>query len=343
MTVHPYIKRPRSVVNQPWDVPALAKRYQWPTGLPGGGVIAVVECGGGWLNSDLLRFCHASSVAVPTVIDVPLDLTNAPGKSDADGEVALDIEVAAASYFAATGKAATIRVYWASDIGQGIQKAHRDGCDVCSVSWGDDEAQWGGEALSALGDVTRAAAQGGMITFAAAGDNDSSDGGPGAVNVDAPASARYVIGCGGSSLPQSGQETVWNNNPGNADGEGTGGGYSTFYPSCAWMNGAPVGTGRMVPDLAANADPNTGYNVVIAGQVEVVGGTSAVAPLYAGLFAAFGRKLAPIGPKIWSNHLAFTDITQGNNGKYAARVGPDPCTGLGSPIGTKLAALFVKA
>lgn len=343
MTFHPYIKKPRAVVDQPWSVPALCRRYQWPTGLAGGGVIGIVECGGGWLPADLLQFCHANGVAVPTITDVPLDLTNAPGKDpDSDGEVALDIQVAAASYYVATGKPASIRMYWGSDITACIQKAHRDGCDVCSVSWGNDEAQWGGEALSALGDVTRAAAEEGMITFAAAGDNDSSDGGPGAANVDAPASARYVFGCGGTSLPQSGPETVWNNNPGNADGEGTGGGFSTFYPTSAWMNGAPHGTGRMVPDAAANADPNTGYNVVIAGQVQVVGGTSAVAPLYAGLFAAFGRKLPFVGPKAWANHLAFTDVVQGDNGSYRARVGPDPCTGLGSPIGTKLAALFVK-
>jgi subtilase family serine protease len=72
----------------------------------------------------------------------------------------------------------------------------------------------------------------------------------------------------------------------------------------------------------------------------VVGGTSAVAPLYAGLFAAFGRKLGFVTPKLWANHLCFTDITQGDNGFYRARVGPDPCTGLGSPIGSKLAALL---
>lgn len=343
MKPHSYIKKPRATVDQPWSVPALCRQYGWPTGLAGGGVIGIVECGGGWLAADVLAFCHANGVAVPTITDMPLDLTNSPGKDpDSDGEVALDIQVAAASYFAATGKPAVIRMYWGSDIGAGIQRAHRDGCAVCSVSWGADEAQWGNLALSALGDVTRAAAQAGMITFAAAGDNDSSDGGPGAVNVDAPASARYVIGCGGTSLPHSGPETVWNNNPGRANGEGTGGGYSVFYPSSAWMNGASQGTGRMVPDIAANADPQTGFLIVVGGQTQVVGGTSAVAPLFAGLFASFGRKLPFIGPVIWQNHLAFHDIVSGNNGKYAARVGPDPCTGLGSPIGTRLASLFVK-
>lgn len=343
MTFRPYIKRPKAIVDQPWSVPALCRRYSWPSGLAGGGVIGIIELNGGWRPADVLQFCHDNGVAAPSITDVSVDAKtmNRPGVDlDSDGEVALDIQVAAASYYVATGKPATIRMYWGSDIALCVQKAHLDGCAVCSISWGADEQNWGDGPLAFMGTVARVAAENGMVIFAAAGDNDSSDGGRGAANVDAPASARYVVACGGTSLPQTGPESVWNNNPGNADGEGTGGGFSIFYPTSTWMNGAPHGTGRMVPDLAANADPNTGYKVVISGKTEVVGGTSAVAPLFAGLFAAFGPKQAFIGPKIWANHLAFTDISQGDNGAYRAR--PDPVTGLGSPIGTKLAALFVK-
>ena len=71
-----------------------------------------------------------------------------------------------------------------------------------------------------------------------------------------------------------------------------------------------------------------------------IGGTSAVAPLYAGLFAAFGTKLGWVAPQLWLNHLCFNDISQGDNGAFRARIGPDPCTGLGSPIGSKLADLL---
>jgi subtilase family serine protease len=99
----------------------------------------------------------------------------------------------------------------------------------------------------------------------------------------------------------------------------------------------------MVPDVAANADPNTGYEIVVHGQTQPVGGTSAVAPLYSGMFAAFGRKLAFVTPKLYLNQTAFTDITQGDNGFFRAAVGPDPCTGLGSPIASKVAALFAAA
>jgi hypothetical protein len=79
------------------------------------------------------------------------------------------------------------------------------------------------------------------------------------------------------------EETVWNDDPGNPQGSGTGGGFSElFSPMPAWQAGAPHGPGRMVPDVAANADPYTGYNVFVHGAQETIGGTSAVAPLYAG-------------------------------------------------------------
>jgi subtilase family serine protease len=96
----------------------------------------------------------------------------------------------------------------------------------------------------------------------------------------------------------------------------------------------------MVPDVAADADPNTGYNIVLHGVQVPIGGTSAVAPLYAGLFAAFGTKLGFITPKLWLNQVCFNDITVGDNGAFRAAVGPDPCTGIGSPIGTRLANLL---
>jgi kumamolisin len=221
-------------------------------------------------------------------------------QNDADGEVALDIQVAGAAYAVATGNAANIRVYWSQDITKAIVAATADGCDVCSISWGADEASWGAVAGDALEQAATAATAAGMIVFAASGDNDSSDGGPTPANVDLPASAPHVVGCGGTKKPQSGNEVVWNNNPGKTNGEGTGGGFSTlFVPMPLWQANAPHGPGRMVPDVAANADPNTGYEIVLYGSTTVVGGTSAVAPLYAGLFASFGTKLGFITPELY--------------------------------------------
>jgi kumamolisin len=327
----------------PWNVADLCKAYDWPSAAPGGGKIAIVELGGGWLQSDVDSFFQGAGLPAPSITDVSVDATkNSPGvNSDSDGEVALDIQVAAAAYAVATGQAATIRMYWSSDIAAGVRAAMADGCDVCSISWGADEANWGKAAADAMEQAAIDATSAGMIVFAAAGDNDSSDGGPNASNVDVPASCPHVIGCGGTRKTPT-AETVWNNDPGNASGEGTGGGFSKFFkPMPPWQSGAPHGRGRMVPDVAANADPVTGYKVIIAGTETPVGGTSAVAPLYSGLFAAFGTKLGWIGETIWDNHLAFNDISVGDNGKFRAREGPDACTGLGSPIGTKLLTLML--
>jgi hypothetical protein len=242
--------------------------------------------------------------------------------------------------FIATGQPATIRVYWARDIAPAVRAATADGCDVCSISWGSDEANWGQQAGDDMEQAATDATAAGMIVFAASGDNDSSDGGPNPANVDLPSSCPHVVGCGGTTQTDD-NEVVWNNDPGNPSGEGTGGGYSTlFTPIPSWQVGAGPGPGRMVPDVAANADPNTGYNIVLHGQTLPIGGTSAVAPLYAGLFASFGTKLGFVTPELYLNQVCFNDITVGDNGAFRAGPGPDPCTGIGSPIGTRLANLL---
>jgi kumamolisin len=101
-----------------------------------------------------------------------------------------------------------------------------------------------------------------------------------------------------------------------------------------------------VPDVSGDADPYTGYNTLVDGQAGVVGGTSAVAPLWAGLIALLNQQLNTrlgfLNPQLYAlpaPNNGFNDITQGNNGTYSAGPGWDPCTGLGSPIGTTLATL----
>ena len=359
---HPYFKLRRLTPHfqigpqapEPWNVPNLCAAYNWPTGLAGGGVIGIVELGGGWVQSDMNQYFQSINQPVPQITDVSVDGTqNSPNQSpgsasDPDYEVALDIEVSAAAYYAATGKPATIRMYWSQDIASAVQKAANDGCDVCSISWGADEASWGTEAADEMESAASDATQLGMVVFAASGDNDSSDGGPTPANVDAPSSCPHVVGCGGTYKTTT-VETVWTDSPGQTNGVGTGGGYSTIFPVQSWQIGVPAppanskyGKGRMVPDVSGDADPNTGYNVVVHGSTTVVGGTSAVAPLYAGLFAAFGTKLGFVTPSLYQNQGDFNDITTGGNGFYNAGPGPDPCSGIGSPIGNKLATLFAK-
>ena len=108
--------------------------------------------------------------------------------------------------------------------------------------------------------------------------------------------------------------------------------------------------GRGVPDVASDADPVTGYRVVVDGRVEVIGGTSAAAPLWAGLFALVNQAAgAPSGQPhavLYAHPRAFRDITSGDNKSgglgYKAAHGWDACTGLGTPKGAAIAALFAK-
>jgi predicted chitinase len=368
-TCTPYFKRPRRTLSArvlanagPWDIGDLCKAYSWPANQTGGGVIAIVELDGGYTPKDMTAFFKRIGQPNPTITDVFIDgAKNNPNlhtgeDGDPDIEVTMDIQVAAAAYSIATGKAADIRVYWAPNepgaIAKAVRQATADGCDTCSISWGADEGIWKGWATSDqdfiedMEDAAKAAAAAKMIVFAAAGDNNSSDGGSNPANVDVPSSCPSVVGCGGTTKTRS-SETVWNNDPGQSNGLGTGGGYSDYFAPPAWQARAPQidqdPPRRMVPDVAANADPNTGYNLTVHGKYTNYGGTSAVAPLYSGLFAAFGRKLGPISAAIWSNADCFTDIVSGENGQYQASAGPDPCTGLGTPIAAKLAALFAKS
>jgi kumamolisin len=375
--LHPYIKpNPRADASQTsWAIPALCAAYYFPTGLPGGGVIGLYEAAGGWVPSDIQQFATSIGMPMPSITDVSLDGTqnsNQSPRNDADVEVALDIQMAAAAYFYATGKAATIIVFWGQDIGQAFVAAAKAGAAAFGNSWGDDEANWGAAACEAMEAAAITATGLGMTIFAAAGDNDSSDGGPTPANVDAPGSCPHVVCCGGTSMepmtPERAEaiiktraawtkivprnpETVWNDNPGQTNGEGTGGGYSTVFPIQAYQIGAPPapakekhekspGKGRMVPDVCAVADPQTGIEIVCYGEIMVVGGTSCVAPFFAGFTAAFGQKFGFLGPVLWENQTCFNDITVGSNGEFSARVGPDPCSGIGSPMGTKLAALL---
>jgi kumamolisin len=207
--------------------------------------------------------------------------------------------------------------------------------------------------LSALDAACQSAAALGITITVAAGDNGSSDGASGN-NVDFPASSPHVLACGGTTLEGSGStitsEVVWNEE---ASNEGsTGGGVSNVFPLPSWQANskvpAPAGSsgGRGVPDVAGDADPETGYQVRVDGQDQVIGGTSAVAPLWAGLIALAnqqnGSSAGFIQPLIYAAKAAsaFNDITSGNNGSFSAGPGWDACTGLGSPIGAKIIPLI---
>ncbi|MEO6826367.1 MAG: S53 family peptidase [Microbacteriaceae bacterium] len=336
--------------------------YRFPEHTDGAGqAIAIIELGGGFTQDDLDAYFAGIGIAGPTVTSVGVDgATNQPGEDPdgADGEVLLDIEVSGA-----LAPAAEIRVYFAPNTDAGFvdavsQAAHATPTPAAiSISWGQSEDGWTAQARTALDDAFTDAALLGVSVTAAAGDDGSSDrAADHGAHVDFPASSPHALGCGGTRLtanPTTGTvsaETVWNNGPNQG---ATGGGVSTAFGLPQWQTaaGVPVTAGwpgRGVPDVAGNADPQTGYRVRVDGKDTVIGGTSAVAPLWAALVARLvqstGRRLGLLHPLLYDAIAAgtvapgFRDITDGTNGAYAAGPGWDACTGLGVPDGAALLA-----
>ncbi|MDQ6934443.1 MAG: S53 family peptidase [Actinomycetota bacterium] len=344
--------------------PQLAAIYDMPAGTDGAGqTVAIIELGGGFAQSDLDTYFAGLKLPTPTVRAVGLDgAANRPGQDPqgADGEVLLDIEVVGG-----VAPKADIVVYFAPNTDAGFldavsQAAHANPTPTAmSISWGQSEGAWTAQARTAMDSAFADAVSLGVTVTAAAGDSGSSDGGAG-VHVDFPASSPHVLGCGGTSLradPTAAivtSETVWNDG---ASGGATGGGVSGVFALPAWQSAAGVpgrsggsAGGRGVPDVAGDADPQTGYQVYVDGQPSVIGGTSAVAPLWAGLVARLaqsaGKRFGLLQPKLYAAAKAgatapgFRDITSGNNGAYNAGPGWDPCTGLGVPDGAQLLTLL---
>lgn len=337
----------------------VAQLYNFPAGVTGAGqTIGIIELGGGYNPSDITTYFQSLGLTPPTVISVSVDNgSNSPTTPDsADGEVLLDIEVAGA-----VAPGANIVVYFAPNTSQGFQDAISTAIhdtvnnpSAVSISWGGPESSWTSQSMQSMDQVAQEAAALGVTIIVASGDNGSSDGSQdGSDNVDFPASSPNVLACGGTTLVSANGaitgETVWNDG---SQGGATGGGFSVQFTQPSYQSSLassyPGQTGRGVPDVAGDADPNTGYNVLVDGQQEVVGGTSAVAPLWAGLIALLNqqlnKRLGFVNPALYAlpePSNGFNDITQGNNGTYSAGPGWDPTTGLGTPIGSTLATLLV--
>jgi len=329
----------------------IATAYNFPNGLDGSGqTVALIELGGGYTAADLDAYFAGLNLKTPNVVSVDVDGgKNGPAGDphSADSEVLLDIEVAGS-----ISPGARIAVYFAPNTDQGfldaITTAIHDTANtpsIVSISWGGPEPRWTAQALKNFDDAFAAAAVLGVTILCAAGDNGSDDGvGDGNSHVDFPSSSPHVVACGGTRLTLNGttiaDETVWNNGVG---GGATGGGVSAAFAQPTWQAQAAVPPGgRGVPDVAGDADPQSGYIVRVDGATSVVGGTSAVAPLYAGLLARInqraGKPAGFINALLYANPGAFHDIVTGNNGAFKAAPGWDACTGLGSPDGTRIAA-----
>lgn len=372
----------------------VANLYDFPQNLDGTGqCIALIELndidpntnkvvGTGFDPVDLQTYFSNLNIPLPHVTALSVDGgANMPGPDpNADGEVTLDIEVAGA-----VAPGAKIVVYFTPNTDQGftdaVAKAIHDSANspsVISISWGGPEDFATQQYLDGMDKTIASAALLGITVCVAAGDNGSADMVPqaciqpsdpnppipwdGVPHVDFPASSPNSLACGGTRLVGSGtalnNETVWNDT--GCGGAGGGGVSNKFlrpdYQSGLKIPVAPNGTnGRGLPDVAGNADPATGYQIFLGGKPGVIGGTSAVAPLWAGLIArinqglvkARGKTIGFLNPLIYkssiANSPAFRDIVAGNNdltgtlnGIYSAGPGWDACSGLGSPIGVQL-------
>jgi kumamolisin len=336
----------------------VARIYDYPSGKGTGQCIGIIELGGGFKVDDLNNYFKSLNIQQPQVLAVSVDGgKNHPTTPDsADGEVMLDIEVAGA-----IAPAAKLVVYFAPNTDRGfldaITTAVHDSTNqpsVISISWGSAESDWTTQALTNMDEAFQSAAAMGVTVCVASGDNGSSDGiNDGNNHVDFPASSSFALACGGTTLQASNDqivnETVWNDQ--SSGGGSTGGGVSDVFPLPSWQGGFDVpeptnqNGGRGVPDVSGDADPNTGYNVLVDGETAVFGGTSAVAPLWAALVALIneqtGKPIGFLNPHIYAQAVeaaGFHDVTEGNNGAFSAGEGWDACTGLGSPNGAQLLA-----
>lgn len=351
-----------------------AKRYKFPTNFQGakidgsGQCIGIIELGGGFNNSDLQIYFQEIKVALPKVAAVSVDhVGNHPTKSGADdGEVMLDIEVAGA-----VAPKATIAVYFAPNTNKGFLDAINFAIhdtqrkpSVISISWGGPEVAADQQSLDAYHEVFLQAAAMGVTVCTASGDHGTADQEASQwdkkIHVDHPSVDPAVLACGGTQINSSGKDVVWNDGTKfnthvlGGGGWASGGGISQTFGVPDYQKNAklPVSIdtgkpGRGVPDIAMSA---TDYFTRVQGSEGASGGTSAVAPLMAGLVALLNqakkKNVGFLNPFLYANsgNGIFVDVTEGTNAitstvkGYTAGVGWDACTGLGTPVGDAILA-----
>ncbi len=350
----------------------LAAHYNYPPGDGSGQTVGILEFGGGYFPADLAAYCKLANVSAPTVNAISVDGSPTSAKDGSEGEVMLDVEVVAG-----VCPKANIAVYFLANTDHGwisaLPAALNDNTNnpsVISVSWGGAEAGWTGQSMKQINDALVEAAHLGVTVCFAAGDDGSSDGDmDGQAHVDFPGSSPFVLAVGGTTIRKKGvkqPDIVWFEGSGlnNGTGGSTGGGVSAAFPRPTWQAEINISSvnpgaiaGRVVPDLAANADWNASpYLLVVDGQAKPNGGTSAATPLVASLIALInskllvGKRLGYLTPVLYQKDSSgkttvgaacCTDVKSGNNttaqaGGYSAGTGYDAASGWGTPNGGKL-------
>lgn len=330
-----------------------------------GETIALFELDG-FNPSDLAVYENYFSITPPTVNTVLVDGASGTPGADAD-EVTLDIELVAG-----VSPGAAITVYEGPNTDAGVLDTYNriasdNTAKIVSTSWGSSENGETQSFLNSENSIFQQMAAQGQSVFAASGDSGAYDdtGNPSLLTVDDPSSQPYVTSVGGTTLNLTlgsyGAESSWGTS---ASGMGSGGGFSAVWSMPSWQAGladvANKGSNskRMVPDVALDANPATGYSIYVAGAWYAIGGTSAAAPLWAAFTAQVNQarlsanlsRLGFASPSIYQvaqsslRSSCFHDVADGStNLFYPANVGYDLSTGWGSPKGSALLAALSAA
>lgn len=315
-------------------------------GILGNGTsIAIVDAyGDPLLRYDISAFDNVTGL--PPINMQTIYMNNTPNAYNQSWaiETALDVEWAHAS-----APGAKIIVVISQDAQSSLTDAlsyviSKHISSIISLSWGQPESSAGSSAIESENSLFRQAAQEGITVLAASGDLGAYDGTK-TLGVNFPASDPYVLGVGGTSLDYNqGKyvETAWGGNQ-SGTSYGSGGGYSDYFGAPYWQSSSGVNTtARGVPDVAADANKETGVLLIADGKTFVAGGTSLATPIWAGIVSRIDQKLGysvgylnPILYQVYRSPLyrtAFNEVTSGGNGYYHAGPGWNPVTGIGTPI-----------
>ncbi|WIB26403.1 S8 family serine peptidase [Curtobacterium sp. MCSS17_015] len=320
-----------------------------------GATIATVQFSG-WDRNDLSAYAAVTGRKLPALDQIAVDGAD-PHKGDGnqgENEVALDQQA-----LLAVAPGARQRVYVTQNSFQGSYDAYSRiadevrtaGITAVSISWGSCETRTPAGARAALDAALSRIVAAGATVFAATGDDGAQcPTGPTTTirDVSYPASSPAVVAVGGTSLTRTKTgwtEAGWSNSLGAG-----GGGPSAAYARPAWQTGIS-GAKRMLPDVAALADPAKGPAVYMSTARGFVlgGGTSLASPVLAGQLAVAltargcAAGVGDVHQALYANPTAFRDVTSGSNGTLRAARGWDAATGLGSPNWSTLGRLLPTA
>ena len=349
-------------LNRSFDITALHDR-----GIRGEGEYVAVIMDGPVSDADLRQFQRTGGLdGVPPIERITVGSgpsASESGKPIARAEATMDVETVQA-----VAPRANILYFYASlgAFGDAVNAVLRDGrAKIITFSAGgcDDGTTVNIPDERAL----QAANAAGVNVFASSGDHgafnclafDPNDFRP---TASEPSDSSLVISVGATFLERKADgtyvdESAWVEP---LDNWGTGGALNPGARRPSWQVGPGVDNKysngkRQEPDVSAPGDPESGWMIVVDGEEQRAGGTSASSPFWAGVTSLFGQMahqahlfgLGYLNPTLYAlaasnpSNTLFHDVVRGDNLLYEATPGWDFATGLGSPIASKLGDAIV--